>query len=181
MDKITKDIIAKLSNTDSINESNEIINAIEARTCYIIETLVNTFCESNKRYWWAWNYYEEDDSQPSFKLSSNIRRGQLIYSLNECKKMLFLDKDGNEWDLKDSCPDRWLWEEFEEELNKGKQAYRIREENRKACTRMRSKQLKEIKQQYVQSAKAKLTEEELWATGLSRKMPKALRKLQTKD
>lgn len=177
---LSYDLLKELRTTDSISRKNEIESAIEDRTQNIIEEVAKAFKKSN--YWWAWEYYSNsDDDPPNFDPKGNIDLddkgyGTLIYSLNDVGcNLYYLDEEGREWSLAEGCPITWLWDDFKEELIKGIGRYKQQEVKNKEAAKIRREELKQLKQQYTQSARQKLTPEELWATGLSNKMPKSLK------
>lgn len=176
--KLSPEILEELKKTDSIKRKDEIINAIEDRTQKIIEAIVKIF-KIKKVYWWAWEYYENsDDDAPSFKRSVNITKTSLVFGIFDAGyDFPYLDEKG-EWSLNEGCPINWLWDDFEKELKDGVEKYKQKEEEDKKFAKARREELKQLKQKYSQSAKQKLTPEELWATGLSTKIPKELKKFQ---
>lgn len=75
----------------------------------------------------------------------------------------FLDRDGNLLELFDGAlPIRWLYEDFEEEVANGKEAYKEQEKQRKLEKNQKTTNQSALKK----SAKAKLTKEEIEALGL---------------
>jgi len=175
--KLSQDVINELKDTDSIKRKDEIVGAMETRVSKIA-TFIAKLTHNSSSYWWAWRYYEREETQPDFDSDFNMRDNLLIYSLCECGfSQMHEDVDGNQIDLTEEIPIKWLWEDYEKDIKDGLKRYKDKEAKEKAQKAARSKELKELKIKYQKSAKAKLTPEELWAVGLSKKFPKSLKAL----
>lgn len=74
--------------------------------------------------------------------------------------------DGGEWGLNDSLPKRWLFENFETELEEGKKAYIQKQAEEKKTAAEKLLQSKKNKQELIKSAKEKLSKAERKALGL---------------
>jgi hypothetical protein len=79
------------------------------------------------------------------------------------KEMTILLKDGTRWSFEGMYLTRWLFEDFEEELVQGKKKYeeKLEEEAKKKKERALARKQKKVL--LAESAKAKLTKEELKA------------------
>lgn len=82
-----------------------------------------------------------------------------VWDVKEKKDMTILTRDGEEYYFDNSIPTRWLFENFEEELENGKRLYEEREEE-KLKKRLEAT---EYTKKLADSAKKKLTKEELRA------------------
>ena len=77
--------------------------------------------------------------------------------------------DGEEWDLLQNIPKRWLFENFESELKDGIGLYKNKLAIDKAKNSKRRKLNKEKKMLLIESARSKLTVEEQKAVGIHKK------------
>lgn len=168
---ITKAMIDKLKSTDSVSRTNQISDLIECRIGEIVENIMEVF--NIKNGWWSWEYYDNDSRCPEFE-KSYINNDSVSFGIFDCHDPVILLKDGTEWGLNEGCPLRWLWEDYSEELSKGKILYKEKIESEKNKKNARVKELKDLKAKYKSDAIAKLNLEERWACGLGR-LPQSLK------
>lgn len=81
------------------------------------------------------------------------------WDIRDRKDMIILTQDGEEYYFDNTIPTRWLFENFEEELEAGKKRYDEREEERLK----KRLEATEYTKKLADSAKNKLTKEELRA------------------
>lgn len=157
---ITADLILKGKKLNKeISDLNEmIINRIH----YIISFLFETFSEK-KGSWW-FDGAEEGEVGDFWK---NYYGYEIAFRtdifVNDIK---IIDKNGNFWSCGGWIPDRWLFEDFENEIIEGKKL--LEEQNAKKKTdELQLKEQNELeKQKLITSAKSKLTKQEIKALGL---------------
>lgn len=131
--------------------------SIIKRITYIVSTMVNTW-EQELDTW----YFDDAAEGEVGNLWSNYNETQItplifVKHSRAATSMIFFDKLGGEWDLKDSFPSRWLFEDFEQELLDGKKKWENLEQERQEKIAALSKEKKSL----VEKAKKKLTKEEL--------------------
>jgi len=171
--KLSMEVLQELKTTDSIARKNEIVKEIEIRASEIIESVIKKI--NLKDHWWAWKYYE-GDNEPNFSIDENIFTDMLQYLLlPSYKSLLYENENGEVFDLACNLPINWLWDDFKEDLELGIKRYNKKEKDKKIKQKARREELKSLKSEYRKSAIKKLTPEELWATELSKKMPKSLK------
>jgi hypothetical protein len=152
---IERNFILKAKSLADIAASAEA--SITDRITYIVNTIVDAW-EYKLDTWYfdgaqeseigdLWSHYDEDEIRPLI----------LIQQPYDGSRLLFYDRNGDDWDLKDSFPSRWLFEEFEFELNAGKNKWEFLERERKEKRKSLSKEKKAL----AEKAKRKLTKEEL--------------------
>lgn len=180
--QLSLDIIKELKTTDSIKRKDEIVEAIEKRTGEILKSATKIF-RHGTNWWWAWEYYEDSDNDaPDLDVDSNIGGNNLSFCIVDAGNMVFIDKTGEERDISDGIiPFRWLWEDYQQEIIDGIKKFKDKDTITKQTNKQRREELKQLKQKYAASAKLKLTPEELWATGLSTRMPKSLKHLKGEE
>ena len=76
--------------------------------------------------------------------------------------MVILLEDGSEWGIEDGIPIKWLTEDYQDEIVKGKKLYEKKQEEKKAKEKARREKKKDIAAQ----AKTKLSKAELKALGV---------------
>lgn len=170
MEKVDKLAPGDLAHTISAYKSySKLSESISNRMNYIIRFCVEKV--KGKLSWWDWqNGGEGGDRAPGEVVHSYTQGGNSLQITGEWthgSRMIFLDKDGGEWDLSSGdIPERWLHEDFEEEYTKGLQLYQEQQaqtaDKRKAAVAQR----KQAKAALVASASAKLSPEEKKALGI---------------
>jgi len=147
---------------DLCRQAGKMEEQIISRLNYIMETIYETF-QTKLKYWYfsgarqgsVGDFFEAYDGPMigSFELSPFIDNCAII------------NKDGEEWWLEDGIPTRWLFEDFEEELAKGKIIYL--EKIARDKTQKKEKSLQKEKQR--QQVLKKLTPAERKLLGLKTK------------
>jgi len=132
---------------------------IEDRINYVIRTLAKIF--GGKIEWWDWN---NGGGEVDGHLDMDMFKNDSI-QLDGCKKggkdWVSVIKEG-EWEFEYlEFPTRFLWEDFEEELENGIKEYEKQGKIRLA--KEKKEKSKKDKQYLIESAKSKLTKEELKA------------------
>lgn len=144
-----KELVAKVGKIEQ-----EIINRID----YIMSFAFYLF---NKKDC-CWYFYGAEEGEVG-----NLWRGyqdETIDTAVECSgEMVILLKDGSEWGLTDSIPTRWLYEPFEDEMTKGKEAYEEKIERKKRAAKAQKLKKQKADKDLAEKAKAKLSKEELAA------------------
>ena len=169
--QLSMEILQEFKTIDSIARKNEIVDEIENRTIEIIKSIGKVF--NRKIYGWSWQY---GDIEASFSFNDNVNNIDIVYSLEwDGYDLNYIDEDGDYWDLAVSFPINWLWDDFEKKLIEGVERFKEKDKKAKIEHKARREQLKNLKSEYRKSAMKKLTPEELWATELSKKMPKSLK------
>lgn len=170
--------LESLKVTDSITKRDILISNLESRVTYILSLLWHYAKIPQSAYsWWSWEYYEDADMPaPSFNYRRNIVEQEnpyvMLYSTPEA---YFLYK-GEEWGSAEGFPVEWLWakdadkciRESINDYNDFKEKIKEKESNKRD-------QLKEYQKKYRASAMKKLSSEEKWACGLSKRFPKSLK------
>lgn len=148
--------------------------ALQDRLEYIFKQIFKTFGASFS-YWYI-DGAEEGELGDLNKVVSHgdISMGCVIFGFkgdsarNEgtIPSRFCIMLDGGEWGFDDSIPIRWLYENFEEELAEGKEAYLQRQlEEKKAATEKLLEKKKKAAE-LISSAKKKLSKEERKALGI---------------
>ena len=170
---ITEEMIRLLRTTDSRAIVNEIEGLVESRISDMMPRIFETFgCVRDA--WWSWE--EGNYEGGNFDARYNLRQDKICYYIADMSRLaIIIDKDGNELDLREGAPLRWLWEDYDTELRNGYKPFKekkLAEEREKV---LRLQDFKMIKNELKQKACDKLTDEEAWACGLLHKLPKSLR------
>ena len=143
---------------------------ISERMNYIIHFCVETV--KGKVSWWDWqNGGDGDDRAPGdFMHSYSKHMPETLTITGEWthgSKMVFLDKNGNEWDLEwGEIPTCWLYEDFEEEYKNGLKLYQEKLEANASRRKQADTKKKEEKKALIAAAASKLTKEEKKALGI---------------
>lgn len=175
----TEEQLDKLLATDSIAERNKLEVLLEVRVDYIVR---ECFFKTNKTDgWWSWEYYEGEYVDPTSFLKRLVRKetGMLdICIIPDCGNANGYIYDGEEWGFFDGgMPLDLLWtEDVKDVVKECYQEWKKAEQETKGKQKKRREEIKEYKKQYRASAIKKLTAEEKWACGLSKKFPKSLGK-----
>lgn len=161
-----KDPIAKtLMNAWEVSRSatskyEEIIND---RIDYILRFWFEAF-GGKLNYWW----FEGADEGEVGDLYRHMNKTSIneiwVDCVNNSKEdMIILDKNGLEYEWQNEIPTRWLYEDFESEIIKGKQDFINRELERKNKKKELSAKQKAEDEALAQAAKSKLSKKELAA------------------
>lgn len=165
---MTKEDFDLLLTTDSVKIKEKLLKEIDARVSDIV-SYIYKIAKVNFSYW---DWTDTEDYSPPFS-NRNYRKDYNGISICAHGKNLveFIDKDGSNRYLNEDFPANWIWEDdkFKEELpiglDKAKKAIEIEKQEKQ----QQEKQLEELKKQYRNSAMGKLSPEEKWALGLSKK------------
>lgn len=135
------------------------------RIDYIIKTIFKAF-DKKFDYWYFYGAGEGEVgpliiNSNSFSVITELAKNRNgNYDFNE---MVILLKDGSEWELNDSIPSRWLFEDFEKELVDGKKKFEEKEAERKVKQKELSAAKKQEDKALIEAAKKKLSKKELAA------------------
>jgi hypothetical protein len=130
---------------------------IVKRLDYIVATIFKTF--KVKKYTWYFIDAAEGEvgtftyDEPEIYMAWEYDKGMMT------DDMIIIDRDGEEYMFDGSIPTRWLFENFETELTKGKKKYDDREAAHIAASLSDKKATKKL----TDMAKKKLSKEELAA------------------
>ena len=159
MKKITP-ITAELIN--KVQSLNKEVNQLESQITDRIDYIIAFLFEGKDCCWW----FEGAEEGEIGDFWRHYHAHEIWIITDPNLKISFIDKDGNDWEFEGSIPDRWLFEDFENEIIEGKKLF----EERKAKRNLEQIQLKEQnkkeKNQLIESAKKKLSKEELKALGV---------------
>lgn len=145
--------------------------AIEERLNYLFHTIFEN-CGSYLQTWWVSGADEGKvgDINKLLRGSNYIHFGQVCCESPKRDYEKFkVILDGKEWDLLSAIPKRWLFENFEDELDKGLESYRTKLKNKKLSAVDKRKANKQLKEKLIVSARSKLTIEEQKAVGIYKK------------
>lgn len=150
-----------------IKKAGQLEAKIEARITYILKTYFKIF--GNKLDTWYFCGAEEGEVGD---LKSHIWGDQIwsfeVDSSGKDWEMAFIDKDGNECYWENSIPTRWLFEDFETEIKEGKELFQKRQFEKELKRKASIEKRKMQKQQLIDSAKSKLSQDELKALGVKK-------------
>lgn len=141
----------------------EVEGFVMDRVEYIIEKIAATFDSEVK--WWSFPCSSEYHSMGNFYDAYNDDCFQFEGEFKRSDWCIILD-DGEEYDLNNEFPTRWLYEEFEEELINGKKELEQKLAKQKEDKVKKTLLKNSAKKKLLESAKSKLTEEERKALGL---------------
>ncbi len=172
----TKKQLQQLMSTDSIVVKEDLVSKLEDRVDYIVRQCI--FKENKTQGWWSWEYYEGDGDGPEFKNARIDQFAQWInlnIQLNTYSEIYFI-YDGKEYGFESGFPLEFLWDEnISETIKVAREKYQKQQKNKKAEQKRRNNEIKSMKLKYRESAIKKLSPEEKWACGLSRKFPNPLK------
>lgn len=168
MEKVCRLAPGDVSHAVSAHESYAALSSlISDRMQYILSFCVEKV--GGKVSWWDWqNGGDGEDRAPGDFIHSYSKYTPDTLTITgewtHGSKMVFLDKDGNEWDLEwGEFPTRWLHEDFEEEYINGLRLYKEKQEQKKEREATSKANKKKEREALVESAKKKLTPEEIKA------------------
>lgn len=133
------------------------------RVDYIIKKIAATF--DSQVEWWSFPYSSEENSMGNLNNAYNDDCLQFEGEFKRSDWCIILD-DGEEYDLNNEFPTRWLYEDFEEELINGKKELEQKLAKQKEDKVKKTLLKNSAKKKLLESAKSKLTEEERKALGL---------------
>ncbi len=159
MEKIATITAELINKVHSLNkEVGQLEDQITDRINYII-----AFLFEGKTYNWWFEGAEEGEVGDIWR----HYHGHEIWIITDpAPRISFIDKDGNDWEFEGSIPDRWLFEDFENEIIEGKKLFEERKAKRNIERLRLKEQNKKEKKQFIESAKKKLSKEELKALGV---------------
>jgi len=145
----------------AMKQANSILSKIEDRCNYIMQSVFAAF-EEEHAYWY---FFGAKEGEVGDFLSHYTKDSVSV--IVDCEgDLIILLKDNSEWNLNDSFPSYWLFEDFEKELISGKKKYEDKKIKEALKKKEAETQKKEKKKQLLESAKNKLTKEELEALGI---------------
>lgn len=136
--------------------------AIVDRIDYILKSIFD-FEGGSLNYWYFDGASEGEVGDFSYAMGDNEIYNIITEGNPFGKGYNYILKDGKVWKYEGSIPSRWLFEDFEEELVKGKESFDRREEEQKKKKKEASESKKIKNQMLAEQAKAKLSKEELLA------------------
>jgi predicted transposase YbfD/YdcC len=136
-----------------IKKTDNYESLVGERIGYIVETIMKTFKTSMEGY----GYDDERD----LSVREMIQDEYMNFGINTSDNLDLIDKHGQWINLIDGIPQHWLWENFEEELENGRQKYIDQEKLKKQKAKQKYAENKIKKEKLLKSAKSKLTKEEL--------------------
>lgn len=162
---ITKDLVDKWD--DAVCTASQLEQEIINRVNYVISVWVSAFGGKLTNWW-----FSSADEGEMGHLADHMSKDS-IYSIHiECKpqpkpndeySMVIIDKDGSEYGWESEIPLRWLFEDCEDEIVKGKALYDQKLIKKKEAAALRRTLKKKLDTALAEQAKAKLTPEELQA------------------
>ena len=156
----TKKLRAELSDLNEI-----IIDRINYIINFIYKTLGKNKNFTNKFSWW---FDGADEGQVGDYWQHSFA-GDITFCTDvECCGLEIIDKDGKIYSCEGSIRERWLFEDFENEVIVGRKLLEERDVNKKLEQVQLKEQNEKEKQKLIESAKKKLTVQELNALGLSK-------------
>lgn len=120
--------------------------------------VINTVCKTFDVVLETWYFSDAQEGQMGH-LTWDDPELFSVWDIKDKKDMVILTQDDEEYYFDNTIPTRWLFENFEEELESGKRRYEEREEE-KLKKRLEAT---EYTKKLADSAKKKLTKEELRA------------------
>jgi hypothetical protein len=136
-----------------IKKTDNYESLVRERVGYIVETIMKTFKASMEGY----GYDEGRDL--SFR--EMIKDEYMVFGIHTNDYLDIIDKHGQWINLVDGIPQYWLWENFEEELENGRQKYIDQEKIKKQKAKQKYIENKIKREKLLKSVKSKLTKEEL--------------------
>ena len=161
MKKLTKVDISAYDNAKKNLCKEE--SKITDRMTYIIEVMLFSFGKSTENLYWYFDGAEEG-THGKFDISDDFAYGLTINE--EYYNFDIIDEDGCAIDLSDGFPMRWLTEDFEKELKDGIKLHEQEVAERKVKEKESRANKKKSKTALIESARGKLSKDELKALGL---------------
>jgi len=162
---ITQDTFSQWEKSSSLASKME--GVIQDRITYILEVFFGAFGGKLQ------NWYFDDAAEGRVGDLADNMCSEEIYSIytdispqpkpNDGYDFMIIDKFGDEWGWESSVPVRWLFEDFEEEIIKGKALYEVKLKEKQEAAAVQRSLKKKIDSALAEQAKAKLTKEELKA------------------
>lgn len=161
MKPITKEHYDKWEDAISVAFQHE--QVILNRITYILEVWFAAFGAKLENW-----YFDNAGEGEVGNLCDNVNPDSIVNIYSECKpfprkEMVILDKWGDEWGWESEIPLRWLFEDFEDEVNNGKKLFDEKELARKSKKKELSLAKKMKDEELIEKAKMKLSPEELAA------------------
>lgn len=139
---------------DNRRRADKLEEQIVDRMTYIIQTVCKTFDVKLE----TWYFSDAQEGQMGH-LTWDEPELFSVWDIRNRKDMTIITESGEEYYFDNSIPTRWLFENFEEELEEGKKRYEEREEE-KLKKRLEAT---DYTKKLANNAKKKLTKEELRA------------------
>ena len=159
MKKITP-ITAELIN--KVQSLNKEVNQLESQIINRIDYIITFLFEGKDCRWW----FEGAEEGEIGDIWRRYHAHEIWITTDPAPKISFIDKNGNDWEFEGSIPDRWLFEDFENEIIEGKKLFQERKAKRNIERLQLEEQNKKEKKQLIESVKKKLTKQELKALGI---------------
>lgn len=150
---ITRGTVVDWKQSKKSYESTE--QVIVDRMDYILHTVFEEFGND----FGSWYFHDAGEGQMGHLTWDETDLVMEFYQPKIKNEMIFIDKGGDEYRFDQSIPTRWLFEDFEEELSDGIKKYQEKESQR--VKKVLS--VKDATKKLAESAKKKLTKEELAA------------------
>ena len=165
MTKITKELLADYE--DLMSQAGSLGGKIETRIHYVLEKIWSEF-GGEIDCWWIRGADEGDVGDLSRALFWGDTVNDFVIRLKQDSDAdpVILLKDGSEFGLYDEFPQRWLFEDFEDELTNGRIMFEKKEAKSKASKKAKSAANKAKKAKLKKAAAAKLTPAERKALGI---------------
>jgi len=144
-----------------------LIDSVDTRCDEIVRKLCNIY--GKKLSWWIYsNGAGEDKGDGFFDVDEykNAVETKLHGKTNGWINDFDCIIDGDTWDLAQSFPSKFLYEDFEAEVVEGKKLHEKMEEKRKVRDHQKRAKKKLRQEEVLQAAKSKLSKEELKALGI---------------
>jgi hypothetical protein len=155
-----------------------LLSLLEQRVSFIVNSISKLLKTSCSWYWGP--DIPLEDQIPVFTSSATSIKEQLLFILVQPTRYTshcHVTYNGIEYDLLASgIPLEWLWTpNLSELLSSSWSISKTKSKDTILAKRKHTAFLKQAKKEYIISAKKKLTPEEKWAIGLSRKLPSSLK------
>lgn len=160
--KLNKQLFSEWLNAKKLSDSLE--DQITSRIDYILRFLYKTF--GGELDYWYFPNAEEGQVGDLYKYTDANSVNQFVFEeVKAPEEIEILDKNGKYYSLFDGneIPIRWLFEDFEQEVIGGAAAYKEQEKKKLELKKEKFKLKKEEQKALAESAKNKLTKEELKA------------------
>jgi hypothetical protein len=168
-DRMSKPILpdAIIQAKEAQQHANKLSGEIVERIDYIVKTIWKAF-HTRLATWYfdgaeeggmgdLWGAYNEHDIHFVAEDKGTYGRN---YSSHH---FMILDRKGSEYNLCDNFPTRWLFENFEDEIETGKERYKAAEVAAKERAKLKREQKKTREASLAEAAKAKLSPQEIAA------------------
>ncbi len=148
-------------------EFSDLNEIIIDRIDYIITFIYKASSLKGKNFSW-WFDGADENEVGDFWVNYNISNGEICFLTDPQLSMLIIDKYGDMWECGGSIPDRWLFEDFENEIIEGEKMLEEMNAKKNSEKLQLKEQNKSERQKLIDSARKKLSKQELKALGLSK-------------